>query len=423
VATPGQANDTRPTHSLGTRLLLVAIVGLILRLAFSLAYWTDQPLTRDEREYLALARGLTTGQGFSYDPAVLGASNAGGGVDPFGRAPGYPVFLAAVGGGRTIPSSVPVGVKIAQSVIGVLGVLVASMIAKRLAGSRAAIATAIVGTIYLPLVWVSAYALSEAVAWPLTLVAVWLFDRAVESRDAKALPFFGTGVVFGMLTLIRPASIFFLLLAGLWLLWKRRMAAAGWLTVGALLMVAPWTIRNVERYGRLVFIASEGGVTFWTGNHPRAIGEGDLAANLPLKLDRERLRALHPGLSEEQMEPIYYREAFQWIRTHPLDWLRLEARKLFYFVVPVGPSYRVHSTRYAVATFVSYIVILPLAVVGVLLLREARRRSPGLWLLAGSAMLMSLVFFPQDRFRLSTIDPVLIVCAGAVRGSARDASS
>ena len=38
-------------------------------------------------------------------------------------------------------------------------------------------------------------------------------------------------------------------------------------------------LRNYAHDGRFVLVASDGGVTFWTGNHPLAIGEGDLAAN------------------------------------------------------------------------------------------------------------------------------------------------
>jgi radical SAM protein with 4Fe4S-binding SPASM domain len=42
----------------GPALFLIAVLGLALRLAFSLGYWTGQPLTRDEQEYLSLARSL-----------------------------------------------------------------------------------------------------------------------------------------------------------------------------------------------------------------------------------------------------------------------------------------------------------------------------------------------------------------------------
>jgi hypothetical protein len=158
-------------------------------------------------------------------------------------------------------------------------------------------------------------------------------------------------------------------------------------------------------------VASEGGITFWTGNHPRAIGEGDLNANPHLKLEAQALRAKYPHLNEEQMEPVYYREAIAWIRHNPVDWLVLEARKLFYLVVPIGPSYWLHSPRYVAASLASYGLVLPFAVLGFTQLRGNRGRSPGLWLLAASAVASSLIFFPQERFRIPIIDPALIVCA------------
>ena len=64
---------------------------------------------------------------------------------------------------------------------------------------------------------------------------------------------------------------------------RRARAGAAIVAVGALLVVAPWTLRNYRVYGRFVLVASEGGVTFWTGNHPLAHGEGDLAANPAIK--------------------------------------------------------------------------------------------------------------------------------------------
>src|SRR5690606_34978061 len=109
--------------------------------------------------------------------------------------------------------------------------------------------------------------------------------------------------------------------------------------VGLVLVIAPWTARNYAEYGRVVLIASEGGITFWTGNHPLAIGEGDLAANPDIKRDNLRLRAAHPGWTPEELEAVYYREALASIGADPLRWLTLLPRKAFYLFVPAGPSY------------------------------------------------------------------------------------
>jgi hypothetical protein len=120
------------------------------------------------------------------------------------------------------------------------------------------------------------------------------------------------------------------------------------------------------------------------------------------------------------MEPVYYREAMSWIRSHPIDWLLLELRKVFYLVVPIGPSYTMHSRLYYGASAISYGLALPIAIAGFIRLGRHRGRTPGLWLLGGSAVAVCLLFFPQERFRIPVIDPVLVICAGAVFAPARE---
>ena len=73
-------------------ILIAAVLGFLLRLAFGLFYWTEKPLTHDEREYLALARSVSAGRGLVYD-----AAHETGTAQQFGRAPVYPVFLSLIG--------------------------------------------------------------------------------------------------------------------------------------------------------------------------------------------------------------------------------------------------------------------------------------------------------------------------------------
>jgi 4-amino-4-deoxy-L-arabinose transferase-like glycosyltransferase len=388
-------------------LLAAAALGLAARLAFGLGYWTDKPLTRDEREYLSLARSLAAGRGFVYDdPAQSGV------VDPFGRAPGYPLFLALAGGGRDVRTTVPASVKLVQSFAGAFGVVMAGLVAWRLAGASAARAASILAALYPPLVWTAGYALTEALAWPMGLAAVWCFDRAVNA-DRPWRPGLAAGVLIAALSLVRPSTLFFPALAAVWLVLRRRYALVLALSFGVAVVILPWTVRNYEHHGRLVLVATEGGITFWTGNHPLARGDGDIAANPDLKRAHAALRAQYPSLTEEQFEPVLLREAFAWIRAHPLEWLALELRKAFYLVVPIGSSYTLHSRLYYATSVVSYGAVLPLAVLGSWRLGSRRGRSPGLWLFLASAVLVCLVFFPQERFRIPVIDPTLIVCAGA----------
>ena len=403
------------------RVILAAVAaGLVLRLAFGLLYWNDKPLTHDEREYLALAHSLSAGRGFTYDPAL-----DTGTAQQFGRAPGYPLFLAALGAGRLDAGRAPRVVQVAQALVGALTIWLIALIAGRSAGPRAGAAAAVVAAIYPPLIFISAYVLSESLYCGLAVGAALVLQRAVDGLDGgdsvaprrRLRNAVLLGILAGIGALVRPAMLFFLPLALLWLVKRRQGAAAVVAVLAFAAVVAPWTIRNLRVYDRFVLIASEGGVTFWTGNHPLARGEGDLAANPALKLADLAFRAAHPGASAEALEPVYYSAALAWIRAHPADWVALEARKLFYLVVPIGPSYALHSARYRVASTLPYVIVLPFAVAGAM--RRGVRRPVAMFLLAGSAVIMSLVFFPQERFRIPTIDPALIVAASALAGRPR----
>jgi hypothetical protein len=393
----------------GARRLIVGIaaVGVLLRLAFGLLYWTGQPMTRDEHEYLALARSITSGAGFVY-PGDLDVGTG----QQVGRAPGYPVFLAALDAGRPIPTHVPVRVKVAQSFVGAAIVSLIGVLALHSIGVRAGVVAACGAAVYPPLVFMSAYALSETVYCALALSTAMVLQKAVDHADWRLGGL--AGLLAGAATLTRPAMLFFLALAGMWLLARRRYPTAIALTIGAILVVAPWTLRNWRVHDRFVLIASEGGVTFWTGNHPLARGEGDLAANPALKQADLAFRAAHPGLSPEELEPVYYRDALRWMAENPAAWMALVARKAFYTIVPTGPSYALHSVRYRIASTAPYVIVLPFAIVGIRRLWRSSRRPSALLLLAASSILMCLIFFPQERFRLPIIDPVLIVSAAAL---------
>jgi len=402
------------------------LLGLACRLAFALLYWVNQPLTHDEREYLALARALTRGEGFTY-PAD---EPSPGTAQQFGRAPGYPFFLAALGIADPY-EHVPRRVQIAQSVVGAIGIWLMASIAGRVAGPRTAVAAAAIAAVYPPLVWIPAFALSETLYSTLALGAALLLTEEVGGWELEvgktpkptSNPQAPTSAAAGALTaaaiLVRPAMLFFVPLAALWMIWRGRAAAAVTFVLVAALCVLPWTIRNHRVYGRWI-IASEGGVTFWTGNHPLAVGDGDLAANPDLKRAELAFRAAHPGLTPEQLEPFYYRDALAWIRREPWSWLTLMMRKGFYAIVPLGPSYAIHSARYFVASVASYLLVLSAAVAGAWRWRIVRRvgapagNPAALWLMAAATVAAELVFFPQERFRIPIIDPALIVSAALV---------
>ena len=400
-------------------------VGLLLRLAFGLGYWTGKPLTHDEREYLALAVNVAHGRGFATE---LPGEAAPATIQRFDRGPGYPIFLAPLTwldadlrAGR-MPSDVPAAIKIVQAMLGAAAVLVLAGLVRRVAGDRAGAAAAWIAALFPPLVWMPAYALSEQLASLLALgCAAWLGtvtdgpSTARDTRGGATGALVAAGLFAGIGALTRPGQLFFLPLAALLLVWRAPdrgtgMRRAGLFVVLAVAAIAPWTVRNAVVHRQFIPIAASGGVNFWIGNHREAIGEGDLAANPHLKVRNAEFRARHAGLTEEALEPLYYREAREFIAADPVWWLGLEARKLWYTFVPLGPSYRLHAPRYFWTSAVSLLLLLPAAAYG-LARTPPGTRPTALLTLAAATILIGLVFFPHERFRLPVMDPALIAAA------------
>jgi len=388
---------------------LAVAVGIAARLAFALGYWVDKPLTHDEREYLLLARNVAEGRGFAH----LQPDGTPVPGEHFGRAPGYPLALAGIVGAAGAPAGHDPEllrvIRTAQAVLGGGLVWLVAWLAWRAAGSKAAFAAGWLAALYPPLVWTPAYIWSETLFSVLALGCAAVLS--LERRTARV--YVAAGALAGAAVLTRPAMLFFLPLAALWLAWSRQWRGVVLFSVACALVILPWTIRNAREYGRFVLVASEGGITFWTGNHPLAVGEGDLAANPQIKQENVALRAKYPGMTPEELEPIYYREAFRFIREQPVAWAWLVARKAFYAVVPIGPSYRLHSALYFGASAASYLAVLPFALLGLSRLARAGRLPVPLLLLAASSFLVCLVFFPQERFRIPLVDPALLVTAAS----------
>ena len=409
------ANPADPPLRWAVRPLIATalLTGLILRLAFGLGYWIDKPLTLDEQEYLLLAQSLVEGRGLTYpSPSVKP-----GGARHFERPPGYPVFLAGVmtlsGGfaGVRHDVGVPRPVKVLQSIVGVVAVLLIGLIARRAAGQRAGAIAVWIAAAYPPLVWSCAYVLAETLYTVLAFTVVRLLSDAFDQGRSNGWRVCAAGLVTGAALLTREAMVFFLVVSVLWLVAHRRWRLVAAFLAGALVIMLPWTMRNAVVHGGFVVGAPHGGVTFWTGNNELAQGEGDMAANPVLRRRSREIEAQNPGLSARELDALYYRTALAFITSRPFSWVWLEVRKVFYTIVPIGPSYRLHSPLYLGASVVSYLGVLPFAVAGFLRLVRHDRPPIALLLMALSAVLLSLVFFPQERFRIPVIDPALIVCA------------
>ena len=389
---------------------IAVAVGLAARLVFALAYWVDKPLTIDQVEYLMLADNFRENGRLSYG---VGEEHR------LMRSPGYPVFLAGV---LSLQDSLS-AVKIAQSILGALTSLLVAALAYRLAGRRAAIAAAFLAALYPPLVWMPAEILSETlfacVALAAALLLWYRLDALAPSEVASRQPMIdwpsvGIGGLIGVAVLIRPEMLFFLLPMTALLAARRHWSPAAALVAGTAIVISPWTASNYVRHGELILVTSRGGPNFWMGNSELATGDGDVGSNPELSEAYRALSRASAGLSPSQTERVFYREALTWMRAHPAEWLVLEAKKLFYFWVPIGPSYSSHSRLYWIGHATSYLALLPFALAGFFRIVRHRDQPIVLWALAASALVTALIFFPLPRYRVPVFDIVMIVCAASL---------
>ena len=138
--------------------------------------------------------------------------------------------------------------EVAQSIAGAAGVWLIGLIALRAGGNRAGLTAAAIAAVYPPLVWFPSYVLSETlysfVALASAAVLQLAVDRAHSHRSDRAgSPLsLAAGALTGVSVLVRPAMLFFLPLALLWLSYRRMPVLAVTLVAGAAAVIAPITL-------------------------------------------------------------------------------------------------------------------------------------------------------------------------------------
>lgn len=245
-------------------LALVLVLAIGLRIGSALTPIAD-PGT-DSLTYAALAEGLY--EGGSYE---------GEGVPrPSDWSPGTPLVSAGaylLTGGVDLRTAL-----LLVALLGTATVLLVYMLARRLvglgpAGTAAGLLAALAAAVYPTFLDGTGRLLSEPLAGFLLAAATLAFLSAaeLESRRRFAL----TGLCLGALALTRaeylPLTLVFALVA-LTLVGRRQdgrrgLVSAGLLLAGAVVIVAPWTIRNAVVLDRAVPVSTGGGKALFIGTY------------------------------------------------------------------------------------------------------------------------------------------------------------
>ena len=290
---------------------MILALGFALRLA--LAFSIDPVLRSDALEYHEY--GLHLAQEGRYSIINHGPQVAWHGMEMFSyRPPGYPFFLAGI---YSVLGDRPRAALVAQALLDTLTVLLVFLLARFYLPENPSLLVALLYALhpfYVPMI------MTEVLFIFLLALNLLHWARASEFRGfAQAL----FGLAFGAAVLTRPAFIIFAPLVAFLLLlprdhsgWKKRaFALAVWGVCGAA-VIAPWLYREYRVHGRFVFIASNGGRTFFDGNY------------LPAQATEIIVKGRLKGEDEAAIDRDFFNLTVQYLREHPRHAGRMMFKRL-----------------------------------------------------------------------------------------------
>jgi hypothetical protein len=432
-------------------LPVAVVVAVLARLAY---VWllAGTKLSDDEISFWTIAGNVAHGRGFSY----AGRATAW-------RPPLYTGLLAAARWAGTSVRTVEVG----QALLGGATPVLFYVLTIRLGGSkRAATLAAWIGGLYPPFVYFAGRILSENLAIPLYVLALWLTVEWLQRRSFGWAVVCGAG--WGLSILGRPTSIPVAVLAaviGAVVIAGRpadrppgdagrstgppggqagahpppvlpRLATGVGqglvLLAAALVCLLPWMIRNDGAVGGPEPVTSNAGFTLWVSNRLDT-------SQLKNVLDTTRYPGIQdysvygrdfPGIEalarakgfdfdhagEAAQDAWFRRLALHDISADPLRFAQRTVRRAGDVLVP-APDYSTQSAKTGTAaSLVLWVTSGPVIVVGALgliLLVVATRRAASVFLAltALGALLFVAIQVPYVRYRVDGVDPPLIPAA------------
>ncbi|MBA3240625.1 MAG: glycosyltransferase family 39 protein, partial [Acidobacteria bacterium] len=261
-----QLSSLKPQASSLFLLLLVFCVALGVRvLAWQdTRFETERTQAGVTADYKHAARALAAG-----GPAAL-FSRTSPLADPntLGHPPGYPALLALVyaASGESDPATQLVQI-VADSFAAVVVLLIASALAAR---RGAALAAGLLVALSPQFAYNAVQILPDTLAALPVLLAVWCVVLALSRKERpRVWKFFAAGALVGLSVWLRANAMLLapFLAASVFVLFERgrRVRDALAVVAGALLLVAPLTIRNAYVFGHFVPISLGAGQTLLEG--------------------------------------------------------------------------------------------------------------------------------------------------------------
>ena len=411
------ARSLFPTSFRG-RLLVVIAAAAIVRVAYALALAPPLSFFDDDAFFHGTAQLLAHGHGYirPLDFAFHGQS-----IPTAEHPPLYPLLLA-------VPSALGLDdLDVARMIgvaIGTGTVAVAALIARRVAGDRAGLATAVLCAAYPSFIAADGAIMSETLFGFLVALGVLMALR-LRTRPSPAVAA-GLGVAVGLAALTRSEGLLLLPLLGAPALWRasgHRLALGAAASLATVVVLAPWVVRNVDVFGRPVLSDNQG--TLLAGSNCRRTYYGRDIGWFSVACVAAANPSGAPATNEAKRSASLTSRGLDYAGAHP-------ARAVLVAGVRLARVWGLYQPgRQAVATgrrvwvqkvgVVVYYAVALMAIFGAVTLR--RRRDELAILLAPIllASFVALVSWGSVRFR-GEAEVMLVVLAGVAVARTRRAS-
>jgi 4-amino-4-deoxy-L-arabinose transferase-like glycosyltransferase len=310
-------------------LAAIMIVGLVVRMALAAWVW-DEPLNiGDEQDYNALAVSLVETGRYANESGQLISL----------RPPLYPAFLAGLY--HAFGAENHNAVRVVQSGLGLLTVLLVYALAKGMYNERVATWAAALCCFYPSLLGYQNLLLTETLfAFLVCTTCLCLQRFAATTRPAWLAAF---GVALGLATLTRsvfwlfpPFLFVYMLYVARGVSWPRRIAYACLPIAVFALTIAPWAVRNTRLQKTFVTVDVMGGRNFMMGNYEHTPLYRAWDA---ISIDDERAwfrvlaaeGATKPGMTQGQIDKAAMRRTVAYVLENPGLTAQRDVVKFFNF--------------------------------------------------------------------------------------------
>lgn len=311
------------------------------------------------------------------------------------------------------------------------------LLGKRTLGAATGAIAAFAWALYAPAIFYDGDLLVTAIQTPLNLLLALAVVRASSRRTAASWAV--AGALLGISALARPNVLLLGAILVPWIalsLWGRLprariLLAAAAFVLSTAALVLPATIRNYAVGDDVVLVSAQGGANFYIGNGPGATGVFRVPREFPPTRadDPEQQRAAYERVAEaesgRELKPseisfFWWRRTWSHVADRPGAWLRVLGVKLglFFNEYEPGSSGDIETSRafsrVLRAPLLSFAIVSPLALLGMLLAWRRRREAFALYAVVATYAASLVLYFVLSHYRMPVVPFLVIFAAYAV---------